>query len=217
VSAEQRAGVGSLAYLPLSFVRDERCDASMPLRSVEKLVKQLEQFDAEFSAQFQRDAVTFDDVLTSERLRVYFCDALPGETFAEKAHTRGTLYLHVPGTKSCEAWTFSALAPGSPMGTAARAANGARPALAFHYWQGAEEIRWFGPADGKEASKPTDARDYPCEETFRLTGIDEESLKLGPLQWFFTEAACTAAESAVTSVSGCVAERAFPASPVDAH
>jgi hypothetical protein len=110
VSAEQRAGVGSLAYLPLSFVRDERCDASMPLRSVEKLVKQLEQFDAEFSAQFQRDAVTFDDVLTSERLRVYFCDALPGETFAEKAHTRGTLYLHVPGTKSCEAWTFSALA-----------------------------------------------------------------------------------------------------------
>ncbi|HVU04768.1 MAG TPA: hypothetical protein VHE30_23610 [Polyangiaceae bacterium] len=205
-SAEAHAGVSSLGWLPLAFLRDERCDASMPLRSVEKLVRQIEQFDAEFSARFSHDAVTFDDVITNERLRVTFCDALPGETFAEKAKLHATLYVRVPGTNACEPWSISPLAPGSPMGTLSRAPVAGRPALAFHYWQAAEEIRLFGPAE--PGTKPTDSHDYACEETLKLTSMEDGTLRLGSLAWYFSESVCRSASDGTASFSGCVATRA---------
>jgi hypothetical protein len=192
VGAEQRAGAASVAYLPLSFVRDERCDATMPQRAVKKLVRQLEEFDATFSGAWQRDALTFGDVLVDDRLRVYFCDALPGETLAAKERARATLYLRVPGGAVCEPWAFEPIAPGSPMGTFRRPASDGRPALAFHYAQAAEEIRVFGPVDPAAPSHPTDSRDFACDETFRLTSVDDESVGLDKGRWFFREAACTA-------------------------
>lgn len=188
VNAEQRAGAASLAWVPLSFLRDERCNATMPLRSIPKLVRQMEQFDEEFSAGVERDALRFGDVLDDDRLRVYFCDALPGETLASKARAHATLYFRVPGADACEGWAFDPLALGTPMGTWKR--TGTRSKLAFHYWQATEEIRVFGPVDPSEPSKPTDSRKWVCDETFHLTGVDASSIQTDAGRWFFSEAAC---------------------------
>ena len=203
VSAEQRAGAASLGWVPLGYLKDERCGASMPLRSMEKLVRQLEEFEDEFSANFQPDAVTFHEVLETERLRVFFCDALPGETISALANARAVLYLP-SGPRTCEAWTFTPMSQGAPMGTVKRVRGG----LSFHYWQAAEDIRFFGPLEGSAPSKPTDERDYPCEETLKLTGIDERSIHLGALQWFFDEPTCLRAPEGTSGLSGCVAAQA---------
>jgi hypothetical protein len=214
VSAEQRAGAASLGWVPLSYLKDERCGASMPLRSVDKLVKQLEQFDEEFSAQFQSDAVTFKDVLEVERLRVYFCDALPGETVAALANAHATLYLPTGG-RSCDAWTFTPLSLGAPMGTLSRAAGSGsdRGTFAFHYWQAAEDFRVFGPVDAAAPSKPTDEKDWACEETLHLTGVDERAIHLGELTWFFDESTCLRAPETARGLSGCAATRAAGSTP----
>src|SRR5690606_7176230 len=88
VVAEQRAGTMQLATLPASFLRDVRCGASRPLRSVQKLIRQIEAFDQEFSGSFGRDEVRFEEVVTNERLLNVFCDALPGETLASLQRAR---------------------------------------------------------------------------------------------------------------------------------
>ena len=190
VAAEQQGGAGAIGFLPISFLRDERCGASMPLRSMKKLIMQVERFDAEFAGSWQKDALAFGDVITDDRLRVYFCSALPGETLAEKEKERATLYMRAPGSAACEPWKFEPLAPGSPMGTWRRAASASRPGLAFHYWQAAEEIRVFGPVDAAFPSKPTDQRDWACEQTHHLTGIDDHFVQLDSGRWFFDDAAC---------------------------
>jgi len=188
VSAEQRAGAASLGWVPLSFLRDERCDATMPLRAVMKLVHQLEGFDEEFSAGVDRDALRFGDVLENDRLRVYFCDPLPGEMLAAKARERARLFLRAPGADACEGWSFEPQALGTPMGTLRR--SGSRP-LAFHYWHATEEIRVFGPLDPAAPSKPTDTRKWPCDETLHLTGIDASSIVSDAGRLFYSEAACS--------------------------
>lgn len=203
VSAEQRAGVSAIGWIPLSFIRDERCEASMPLRSLKKLVSQMEQFDQEFSGGWQKDALQFENVLTSERLGVYFCNALPGETLAAKQTAHAALYLRLVGSDRCDTWTFEPLAPGSPFGTFRRAATAGRPPLAFHYRQAAEELRVFGPADAR--SRPTDDRDWKCDETLRLTGVDETSIVLDKGRWFYSEASCQAAQADASPSSGCFA------------
>jgi hypothetical protein len=188
VSAEQQAGAGAMGFVPASFLRDERCGASMPLRSMQKLMRQLEQFDAEFAGTIQQDAFEFGNVVTDDRLRVYFCNALPGETLAAKERARAKLYLRVAGDGACEPWQFEPLSLGSPMGTLRRSGSGAP--LAFHYWQAAEELRVYGPVDPASPSKPTDHRDWACEETHRLTGIDDDAIELSDVRWYFDEAAC---------------------------
>lgn len=193
VSTEQRAGAATLGWVPLSFLRDERCGASMPLRSIGKLLQQVSGFDEEFSGDYAQDAVKFDDVLTNERLRVYFCNALPGETFAARARAKATLFIKAPGGTGCEGWQLEPSSPGAPMGTWRRAAAPGHSPLAYHYWQAAEELRVFGPVDPGAASKPTDEREWPCEETHRLVDIDEDSLRVEKGRWFFSEAACRAA------------------------
>jgi hypothetical protein len=194
VSAEQRAGVATLAWLPLSFIRDERCNASMGLRAMKKLVQQIEAFDAEFSGGFRDDAVAFDDVLVNDRLRVTFCDALPGETLAAKQRERATLYFRGAGS-DCEGWTFEPEAPGAPMGTWTRTVGGA--ALAYHYWQAAEDLRVYGPIDPKAPSKASGAHDWPCETTVHLAGIDDEAIVSEKGRWYFDEAACRRSNEAV--------------------
>ena len=209
IAAEQRAGAAAIAWLPIGFLRDERCDASMPLRSVQKLVRQMEEFDAEFAGGWQKDALRFDEVVTSDRLGVQFCDALPGETLAAKQRSRATLYLRVPGSERCDGLRFEPIAKGSPLGTLHRVSE-SRPPLAFHYSQAAEEIRVFGPAD--PGSKPTDSRDWPCDETFRLAGVDKESIQLEEGRWYYAKANCERSKTGSAS-RGCVAASLAHASP----
>jgi hypothetical protein len=209
VAAEQRASGATLGWVPISFLRDEACGASMPLRSMRKLIGQVETFDAEFAGNYNEDALKFADVVTNDRLRVYFCNALPGETLAAQERARATLYLRVPGAGACEPWQFEPLAPGAPMGTWRRRAPSRSP-LAFHYWQAAEEIRVFGPVEAGSSSRPTDSRDWECEQTHRLTGMDDDSIELDSGRWFFSEAACRHAPEDLARPGPCVAAPSAP-------
>lgn len=200
-AADQRAGTASLAAVPLSFVRDERCNASMPLRSVARLLEQIEKFDEEYAGKWQDDALRFEQVITNDRLLVQFCDALPGETLAALQRAKRSIYFRAPGRDGCDAWWFEPLSLGAPMGTVRRGAG-----TAFHYWQAAEEISLFGPLAPGTPSKPTDERDWPCKVTYKLTAIDEDAITLESGRWFFTEAACRAAPPA-TAVGGCASEQ----------
>ncbi|HEX9621896.1 MAG TPA: hypothetical protein VF989_17240 [Polyangiaceae bacterium] len=200
LSAEQRAGTLSLGALPASFLRDERCGASMPLRSMAKLVKQVEAFDREFSGQWQKDALEFDDVVTDERLLVYFCDALPGETLASLQRARAQLFVRVAEGGACQAWQFEPLSPGAPMGTWRRADG---EALAFHYRQAAEELRLFGPVADAQ-SRPTDAGPWACDDTYRLVGVDAHSIAVKGGRWFMDAATCAKAAAADVGFAGCV-------------
>ncbi len=202
ISAEQRAGTATLGALPLDFVRDERCEASMGLRSIKRLLEQMERFDADYAGKITDDAVRFEQVITSDRLLVEFCDALPGETLASLERKRATLYWRLAGSSECEAWTFAPLSPGAPMGTWRRAATAQSPAAAFHYWQAAEEISVFGPVVADPPSKPTDEREWACRQNFKLVGIDADSVALEGGRWFFTEAACHSASETATT-GGC--------------
>jgi hypothetical protein len=212
LSAEQRAGTATLGAVPLSFVRDERCDASMGLRSVKRLLEQIEKFDADNAGNYGDDAVRFEQIVTNDRLREQFCDALPGETFAALGKARASLYLRVAGSDACEAWRFEPLAPGAPMGTWRRVPAGGEPALAFHYWLAAEEVSVFGPLDTTTASKPTDERSWSCRENYKLIGIDGDSLTIEGGRWFFNEASCRAA-APVAALPGCVGVIASGAPP----
>jgi hypothetical protein len=204
VTAEHRAGTASLGAVPLGFVRDERCEASMGLRSVKRLLDQMERFDADYAGKITDDALRFEQVITSDRLLVEFCDALPGETLAALEKKKATLYWRVPGSSECQAWTFAPLAPGAPLGTWRRAQHAQAPAVAFHYWQAAEEISVFGPVTIDPPSKPTDKNDWACKATYKLVGIDEDSVRLETGRWFFTESKCRAANDDTTP-GGCPA------------
>jgi hypothetical protein len=213
--AEQRAGTAELGAVPLAFMRDERCGASMPLRAVKRLLEQIEDFDAEFAGRYADDAVRFDTVVTNDRLLVQFCDALPGETLAALQKAKRTLFIRA-ASGACEGFTFEPLSPGAPMGTLRRSDPGAPP-LAFHYWQAAEEIGVFGPVPSDAPTKPTDQREWPCRVNYKLTGIEPEFVSLETGRFFFTESACRAAPADATP-GGCITAPAAapPASSPDA-
>lgn len=202
VAAEQRAGAMAFGSLPLSFLRDERCGASMPLRSLQKLLTQVEAFDAEFAGDWQHDALAFERVITDERLLVYFCDALPGETLAALQRARASVYWRTAAGTPCEAWQFEPLSAGTPMGTWRRRAPSSVPPLALHYWQGSEEIRVYGPQ--VESSKPTDEKPWECNQNLKMTGVDAGGITLEAGRWYFTEDACNAGNANESLVPGCV-------------
>jgi hypothetical protein len=210
--AEQRAGSATLASLPLGFLRDARCGASMPLRSLRKLSAQIEEFDREFAGKWQDDAIRFEKVISDEHLLNTFCNALPGETLAAFEKARATLYWKLPATEACEAWRFEPLSPGAPLGTWRRVGEGAP--LAFHYWQAAEELRLFGPLTPGVQSLPTDTHPWACDQNQRLTEVDARSIRLEHGRWFFSDAACRAAPEA-DAVAGCSAERRSVTSPAE--
>jgi hypothetical protein len=202
--AEQRAGTAALGALPLGFVRDERCGATMPLRSLARLLEQIEEFDAEWAGRYADDAIRFDTVVTNDRLLVQFCDALPGETLAALAKAKRTLWVRL-SSGACEGFAFEQLSPGTPMGTLRRTKpDGASPA-AFHYWQAAEEISVFGPVPTDAPSKPTDQREWPCRVNYKMVGIEPEFVALESGRFFFTESGCRAAPAEAT-LPGCFAE-----------
>lgn len=207
IAAEQRAGASSLGLIPAGFLRDERCGASMPLRSVGKLVQQMERFDREFAGEFREGAVEFNDVLANERLLNFFCGALPGETLAARARDRATVYFK-RSAGVCEGWRFAPLSPGAPMGTLTRVSGPDPSPLSVHYWQGAEELRLFGPAP--EASKPTDARQWDCDQNAKLESVDARSVGFEAGRWYFDEAACQKAPASETLLPGCFSALGAP-------
>lgn len=202
VAAEQRAGAMAFGSLPLSFLRDRRCEASMPMRSMQKLLKQVEDFDAEFAGDWQNDAISFERVITDDRLLNFFCDALPGETLAAQQRAKKTMYWRVSAASECEGWRFKPLSTGAPMGTWQRAESHATTPLALHYWQGAEEIRLYGPQVG--GSKPTDKGPWQCDQTLRMTGVDAKGITIEQGRWYFEEADCTRAPPSQGLLPGCV-------------
>jgi hypothetical protein len=208
--AEQRAGTSALGALPLAFLRDERCGATMPLRAVQRLLEQIEEFDAEFAGRYADDAVRFDTVVTNDRLLVQFCDALPGETLAALQRARRTLFVRA-ASGACESFAFEPLSPGAPMGTLRRT-DPSTPPLAFHYWQAAEEIGVFGPVPADAPTKPTDQREWPCRVNYKLTGIEPEFVSLETGRLFFTESACRAAP-ADAPPGGCLTASAATPEP----
>jgi len=111
------------------------------------------------------------------------------------------VYYRPAGSGGCEGWSFAPLSPGAPMGTITRTSGG--PEVAFHYWQAAEDLRIFGPVDRLVASRPTDARDWPCEMTLHLVGVDEGSIHLEKGRWFFDEATCRAAADEAPRLEAC--------------
>ena len=210
--AEQRAGTAALGALPLAFARDERCGATMPLRAIQRLLEQIEAFDADYAGRFADDALRFETVVTNDRLLVQFCDALPGETLAALEKAKRTLWVQV-AQGACEGFTFEPLSPGAPMGTFRRTAPAGAAPLAFHYWQAAEEVGVFGPLPPGGGTKPTDQREWACRTNYKLTGIEPDFVALEAGRWFFTESVCRSAPAESAS-TGCLAD--VPPAPTPA-
>jgi hypothetical protein len=200
--AEQRAGAAVVGSVPVDFMRDERCGASFGLSPVQKVLDEIVAFDEQFSGQYAHESVDFAQVVTNDRLLNYMCPALPGETLAALSRARHTLYWKVRGVEQCQAWRLEPLEPGSNMGTWRRQGSESSP-LAVHYWQGAEEIRLFGPVRGA-ASKPTDEHTWACEQEFKMRGIDPSSIELESGRWFFDRAACQRASDGEAAFPGCI-------------
>lgn len=202
--AEQRAGAAAVGSVPIDFMRDERCGASFGMSPVQKVVQDIQAFDEEFAGQYGHESVDFAQVVTNARLLTYLCPALPGETLAALQRQRHTFYWRIRGVESCQGWRFEPLAPGSPMGTWRRLDDDAEPPLAIHYWQGAEEIRLYGPLPSAD-SKPTDERTWACDQEFRMRGIDASSIELEHGRWFFDRDTCQAASEDEAAFPGCIA------------
>jgi hypothetical protein len=213
VMAEQRAGAAAVGSVPFEFMRDERCGASFGRSPVQKVVTDIEAFDEKFSGGYAKDALAFDQVVTNERLLNYLCQALPGETLAALQREKRTFFWKVPGFARCQAWQFEPLKPGSPMGTWRRQGENGQLPLAVHYWQGAEEIRLYGPVPDT-TSQPTDERTWTCNQDFRMRGVDGHSIQLETGRWFFDAGACEKASDQQAAFPGCVSALAGgPADP----
>ena len=157
--------------------------------------------DAEFAGDWQDDALAFDRVLESERLLNYFCDALPGETLAALQRARAKMFWKVSGARACQTWQFEPLSPGAPMGTWHRRTEKDQ-SLALFYWQGAEEIRLFGPS--VPGVKPTDKRQFACDQNLRMLAVDAHKISLEQGRWYFDAQSCEAASESDSVLPGCV-------------
>lgn len=186
LAAEQRAGSLGVGSVTAAFLRDWRCRASMPLASVQQLLDDIEEFDSEFSGDWQEDALVFDQVVTDERLLVYMCQAMPGDVAASLQRSGVSLYWKLPGPgSSCQAWRFEQLARGAPMGSLRMQEGPVR----FHYRQAGNDVRLFGPVH--DESLPTEQRLWPCDHNLHLDSVDHQSISLSNGgQWFFSEEAC---------------------------
>lgn len=204
IQAEQRAGAAAVGAMPFEFMRDERCGASLGLTPLQKVVQDIESFDEEFSGAYGRDSLDFQQVVTNERLLNYLCQALPGETLAALSRARRTFYWKIEGQPACQPWQLEPLAPGSPMGTWRRKPAEGSQDLAVYYWQGAEEVRLYGPITDPQ-SKPTDEREWTCNQNFKMRGIDSVSIELERGRWFFDATACENARAEDAAFPGCVA------------
>lgn len=210
--AEQRAGSVALGSAPASYLSQARCAAALTRKTVQQLLDDVGEFDAEFAGNWKEDALVFDEVATSERLLVYLCVALPDETLAWLLRRKGRLYFKAPGQSACQGWQLRPLQPGSPLGTWQRD-PAAGPPLAVYYRLGPGDVRLFGPAT--ESTHPSSKEGpWPCDEDVPLVDVDETSLGVqSGARWFFDEASCRSAPAARHGFSGCVANLAAGIAP----
>lgn len=208
---ERRRGIATLASLPIDFVRDERCGASLELTPLQDLVKDIQTFDEKFSSTQQGDELVFEPVLTTEQLAVYVCRALPGETLAALQREGRTFYWRVPRAPQCQAWQFEPREPGSPMGIWRRRSPESGAPLSIHYVQAAEEVRLSGPVT--DDAVMGEEQGWACTQDFRLRGVDEHSIQLDVGRWYFDGEACRRASAEAAEFPGCIAALASKSEP----
>lgn len=205
--AEQRAGTAAVGSVSVAFLSDIRCRASMPLRSIQQILLDIDEFDAEFSGNWREDALVFDQVVTDERLLVYLCNAMAGDVLSELQRDGRSLYLKIPSSGRCDEWRFKPIARGAPMGFVERRRPGAD--LRFHFRQAGNELRLFGPAP-TESAATTEAQDWTCDEDLHLAGAEEDRIQVtGNGAWFFTAETCQNAPAS-TAFKSCLHSSSAP-------
>jgi hypothetical protein len=194
--AEQRAGNVALGSMPAAFLKDVRCKASMPLRTVQQVLADVENFEVEFSGSWDETGVRFEEVVTNERLLNYLCSAMPGELFESVSAEFATVYLKTAKEPRCRAYRLEPVARGAVFGTLrAQAAAPGAPDGSYHYRLGGNDLRVFGPLPSA-SSRATDEGPWACNEDVKLSNSDATSIVVeGGGRFYFTRAACDAASS----------------------
>lgn len=195
--AEQRAGNVAVGSMPAGFLRDVRCRASMPLRTVQQVLGDVESFEAEFSGNWDDSGVRFEEVVTNERLLNYLCTAMPGELFESISAEFATVYLKHTKATGCQAYRLEPVARGAVFGTfrAVQTAT-SNPAPSFHYRLGGNDLRVYGPLSNAE-SRPTDEGPWSCNKDLKLSGADAHFIQAeGGGRLYFDEQSCEAAPQA---------------------
>jgi hypothetical protein len=197
--AEQRAGNVAVGSMPAGFLRDVRCRASMPLRTVQQVLGDVESFEAEFSGNWDDSGVRFEEVVTNERLLNYLCTAMPGELFESISAEFATVYLKHTKATGCQAYRLEPVARGAVFGTfrAAQTAT-SNPAPSFHYRLGGNDLRVYGPLSNAE-SRPTDEGPWSCNKDLKLSSADAHFIEVeGGGRLYFDEQSCEAAPQVPT-------------------
>lgn len=197
--AEQRAGNVALGSMPAAFLKDTRCKASMPLRTVQQVLGDVENFEAEFSGSWDETGVKFEEVVTNERLLNYLCSAMPGELFESVSADFATVYVKTAKAPQCRGYRLEPVARGAVFGTfrAVISSTGVATAPAasstdtsYHYRLGGNDLRVFGPLPTTE-SRATDEGPWACNKDLKLTDSDAVSIAVeGGGRFYFTAAAC---------------------------
>lgn len=187
--AEQRAGNVALGSMPAMFLKDTRCKASMPLRTVQQVLGDVEKFDAEFSGSWDETGVKFEEVVTNERLLNYLCSAMPGELFESVSAEFATVYVKTSKAPQCRGYRLEPVARGAVFGTFRGQTPGPNEA-SFHYRLGGNDLRVFGPLPTAE-SRATDEGPWACNKDMKLAESDAVSIAAeGGGRFYFTAAAC---------------------------
>ncbi len=212
LAAEQRAGNVALGSMPAAFLKDVRCKASMPLRTVQQVLADVESFEVEFSGSWDETGVRFEEVVTNERLLNYLCSAMPGELFESVSAEFATVYLKTAKAPQCRAYRLEPVARGAVFGTL-RSTDASATSASYHYRLGGNDLRVFGPLPSPE-SRATDEGPWACNKDLKLSSSDAHSIGVdGGGRLYFTQAACEAA-STDSLFPGCVFDPALaPAAP----
>jgi hypothetical protein len=217
VAAEQRAGNVALGSSPGNFLRDVRCRASMPLRSVQQVLTDVERFEDEFSGSWDSTGLTFDQVVTNDRLLNYLCNAMPGELFESVSSDLASLFVRTTKAPECREFRLEPVARGAVFGSL-RAVDD--PTQSFHYRLGGNELRLFGPLPTTD-SRPSDSGPWTCDKEHKLSVAESDYLQVesgGRL--YFTRQACEQSEAHEAALTTCAFDPTLvpslaPTPPVD--
>lgn len=204
--AEQRAGNVAVGSMPASFLKDIRCKASMPLRTVQQVLADVENFEAEFSGNWDDSGVRFEEVVTNERLLNYLCTAMAGEVFESVSAEFATVYVKTTKAPKCRGYRLEPVARGAVFGTL-RSLDTPPPGThesSFHYRLGGNDIRIFGPVPDA-TSRATDDGPWACNKDLKLTLADSESLAIeGGGRFYLSESACERSRAQEAMFASCV-------------
>lgn len=200
VNAEQRAGNVALGTAPGNFLRDVRCRASMPLRSTQQVLDDMERFEDEFSGNWDSTGLTYEEVLSNDRLLNYLCGAMPGEIYEAVSADFAALYVRTANSAECREFRLEPVARGAVFGTLRATDN---PAQSFHYRLGGNDLRLFGPVAAPDG-RATDPGPWACDKDHKLSASDSDFLQVesgGRL--YFTRHACERATPQQASFTTC--------------